>query len=122
MSLVQRKILTEGRFGQEGLGLKPVSYSGSNTDGLTGELLKTSCCFCAAVFVETSQTRKADFQGPGKVEGAPRAATAGGFSISAVLLRPGGNPSCQFHDESPVVVFGSGQESQEVAAMSVFVL
>lgn len=51
VSLVQRKILTEGRFGQEGL--RFVSYSGSNTDGLTVKLLKTSCCFCAAVLIET---------------------------------------------------------------------
>lgn len=35
VSLVQRKILTKGRFGREGLRLKPDSYSGSNTDGLT---------------------------------------------------------------------------------------
>lgn len=51
VSLVQRKILTEGRFGQEGL--RFVSYSGSNADGLTVKLLKTSCCFCAAVLIET---------------------------------------------------------------------
>lgn len=56
-----------GGLDREGLSLKPDSYSGSNTDGLTVKLLKTSCCFCAAVLIETVvKLGKPTYEDPGR--------------------------------------------------------